>query len=141
MAAATPEHFINSYGGVVQTHGPIDQFSQQPASLAPIYQFGRFCLDVGRAELWFGEDRRDVQPLILDLLQYLIANRGRVASKDELFLNVWGGNVSVVDTALTTAVCEARKAIDDDHVRQWAIRTVPRRGYRFIAPTAEGARV
>ena len=107
----------------------------------PIYQFGGFCLDVSRAELWRGDERRDVQPLVLDLLAYLIANRGRVASKDELFLNVWGGDVSVVATALTTAVCEARKAIDDDHVQQWAIRTVPRRGYRFIAPTAEGARV
>jgi DNA-binding winged helix-turn-helix (wHTH) protein len=106
-----------------------------------IYQFGEFCLDVGRAELWRGEERRGLQPLILDLLAYLIAHRGRVASKDELFRNVWGGDVFVVDTALTTAVCEARKAIDDDHVQQWAIRTVPRRGYRFIAPTAEGARV
>ena len=115
--------------------------ASQPLRAEQIYQFGEFCLDVGRAELRRGEERRDVQPLILDLLAYLIANRSRVASKDELFLNVWGGDVSVVDTALTTAVCEARKAIDDDHVQQWAIRTVPRRGYRFIAPTAEGARV
>jgi DNA-binding winged helix-turn-helix (wHTH) protein len=111
------------------------------ATSPPIYQFGEFCLDVTRAELWRGEERRDIQPLVLDLLAYLIANRGRVASKDELFLNVWGSDVSVVDTALTTAVCEARKAIDDDHVQQWAIRTLPRRGYRFIARTAEGARV
>ena len=104
----------------------------------PVYQFGDFRLDVGRAELWRGDQRRRVQPLILDLLVYLIAHRGHVASKDELFINVWGEDVSVVDAALTTAVCEARKAVDDDHVLQWAIRTVPRRGYLFIAATVEG---
>ena len=137
--AAIPQHSTESYGGVRDAQAPNRRKAAD--SSAPIYQFGPFCLDVGRAELWCGNERRAVQPLVLDLLQYLIANRGHEASKDELFRNVWGGDVSVVDTALTTAVCEARKAIGDDHVRQWAIRTVPRRGYRFIAPTAEGARV
>ena len=133
---ASQDQWIAIQDSETQTTGPYGRLGAEQ-----IYQFGEFCLDVGRAELWRGNERRCVQPLVLDLLAYLIANRGRVASKDELFLNVWGGNVSVVDTALTTAVCEARKAIDDNHVNQWAIRTVPRRGYRFVAPTAEGARV
>lgn len=136
MSVASQHQSIAIQNSEIQASGPCG-----PLGAEQIYQFGEFCLDVGRAELWRGNERRCVQPLVLDLLAYLIANRGRVASKDELFLNVWGGNVSVVDTALTTAVCEARKAIDDDHVQQWAIRTVPRRGYRFVAPTSEGARV
>ena len=134
--------FIRSHRAS-DTHEPARARTSRTRSqwrAAPIYQFGEFSLDVGRGELWRGNERREVQPLVLDLLAYLIANRGRLTSKDELFLNIWGEDVSVVDSALTTAVCEARKAIDDDHVQQWAIRTVPRRGYRFIAPTAEGPR-
>ena len=134
---ATQDHWIPIHGNPNELAAASPPKAEPP----PIYQFGDFSLDVGRAELWRSGGRVDIQPLVLDLLTYLIANRGRVASKEELFLNVWGGDVSVVDTALTTAVCEARKALDDDHVQQWAIRTMPRRGYRFIAPTAEGARV
>ena len=134
---ATQDHWIPIHSNPSE----LADASPPQTDSSPIYQFGDFCLDVGRSELWHNGGRVDIQPLVLDLLAYLIANRGRVASKNELFLNVWGGDVSVVDTALTTAVCEARKAINDDHVQQWAIRTMPRRGYRFIAPTAEGARV
>ena len=88
---------------------------------------------VGYSTLWLAEGARQVGGHVITL--------DAVATKHELFFNIWGEHVSVVDTALTTAVCEARKAIDDDHRQQWAIRTLPRRGYRFIAPIAEGARV
>lgn len=132
----TYEHSLAMPSSDYQVRGRL-----RAATGAAIYQFGDFSLDVARGELWRGKERREVQPLVLDLLTYLIANRGHLLSKDELFLNIWGEHVSVVGTALTTAVCEARKAIDDDHVQQWAIRTVPRRGYRFIAPIAEGPRL
>ncbi len=84
---ATQDHWIPIHGNPSE----LAAASPPKADSPPIYQFGDFSLDVGRAELRRSGGRVDIQPLVLDLLTYLIANRGRVASKEELFLNVWGG--------------------------------------------------
>jgi len=102
-----------------------------------VYQFGAFTLDEECSELRECDHCVSVQPKVLRLLAYLIRHHDRVVTRSELLDGLWGV-VSVVDGALTTAICEARRAIGDRHSVQWAIKTVPRRGYRFIASVEEG---
>ncbi len=103
-----------------------------------VYRFGAFNLDEECAELRESDQCVSVQPKVLKLLAYLIRHRDRVVTRSELLEDLWGV-VSVVDGALTTAICEARHAIGDCHSVQWAIKTVPRRGYRFVADIEEAA--
>lgn len=102
-----------------------------------VYQFGAFTLDEECSELRECDHCVSVQPKVLRLLAYLIRHHDRVVTRSELLDGLWGV-VSVVDGALTTAICEARRVIGDRHSVQWAIKTVPRRGYRFIASVEEG---
>ena len=73
---------------------------------------------------------------MFDLLVYLVRNRGRVVSKDDLIESVWGGRI-VSDSALTTRLNAARKAVNDSGAEQRLIRTVSRRGVRFIGEVSE----
>jgi Transcriptional regulatory protein, C terminal len=74
---------------------------------------------------------------VFDLLVYLVRNRGRVVSKDDLIDSVWGGRI-VSDSALTTRLNAVRKAVDDSGAAQRVIRTVHRKGVRFICEVSEG---
>lgn len=74
---------------------------------------------------------QSVTPQVFALLRYLIEEQDRVVGKDELIERVWSGRI-VSDASLSTCVKLARQAIGDDGKRQEFIRTVPRRGYRFI---------
>ena len=73
---------------------------------------------------------------MFDLLVYLVRNRGRVVSKDDLIQGVWGGRI-VSDSALTTRLNAARKAVNDNGAAQRVIRTVHRKGVRFIGEVRE----
>ena len=75
-------------------------------------------------------------PQVFDLLLYLIRNRHRVVSKDDLIATVWGGRI-VSDPALTTRINAVRHAVGDDGAAQRLIRTVPRKGIRFVAEVNE----
>jgi DNA-binding winged helix-turn-helix (wHTH) protein/tetratricopeptide (TPR) repeat protein len=101
-----------------------------------IFAFGDFELDLRLFELRRDVEVVAVQPKVLDVLAYLIRNRERVVSKQDLLENVWPNEV-VSETALTHAVMEARRAVADDGANQRFIQTVRRRGYRFIAPVDE----
>ncbi len=96
------------------------------------FQFGNYCLDVARRELRHGCDLVAVEPQVFDLLLHLIQHRDRVVSKDDLIQSVWGGRI-VSDSTLTSRINAARKAIGDNGERQALIRTVPRKGVRFVA--------
>jgi DNA-binding winged helix-turn-helix (wHTH) protein len=74
----------------------------------------------------------EAQPKAFDLLLYLIENRDRVVDKDELLAKLWPG-VVVSESALTQVVRKARSLAGDDGSRQAVIRTVQRRGFRFVA--------
>jgi DNA-binding winged helix-turn-helix (wHTH) protein len=76
---------------------------------------------------------------VFDLLAYLIKNRGRVASKDDLIAAVWGGRI-VSESALTTRINEARCAIDDSGAEQRLIKTFARKGLRFVGTVREEAK-
>ena len=77
-----------------------------------------------------------VEPLVFDLLQYLIGNRDRVASKDDLIATVWRGRI-VSDSTLTSRMNAARHAIGDSGEQQRLIRTIPRKGFRFVGDVQE----
>ena len=100
------------------------------------YLFEDFVLDTDRRELWRGADVVPTTPQVFDLLDYLIGNRDRVASKDNLISAVWNGRI-VSDAALTTRLNAARVAIGDDGDKQRLIRTIPRKGFRFVGSVQE----
>ena len=88
-------------------------------------------LDTERRELHRGSERIAVEPQVFDLLIYLLQNRDRVVSKDDLFASVWGGRV-VSESTLTSRINAARKAVGDSGEDQKLIRTVARKGVRFV---------
>ncbi len=88
-------------------------------------------LDTERRELYRGSERIALEPQVFDLLVYLLLNRERVVSKDDLFASVWGGRV-VSESTLTSRINAARKAVGDSGEDQKLIRTVARRGVRFV---------
>jgi TolB-like protein len=100
------------------------------------YIFEDFQLDADRRELRRGRDAVSVAPQVFDLLDYLIRNRERVVSKDDLIAAVWDGRI-VSDAAVTTRINAARRAIGDSGEEQRLIKTLPRKGFRFVAVVRE----
>ncbi|WP_245309215.1 winged helix-turn-helix domain-containing protein [Bradyrhizobium retamae] len=96
-------------------------------------------MDTDRRELHRGTDVIVVTPQVFDLLVYLICNRERVVSKDDLVSAIWKGRI-VSDAALTTRLNVARSAIGDSGEKQRLIRTLPRKGFRFVGTVHEGDR-
>ena len=101
-----------------------------------IYRFGDCALDVDRQELRRGADLISVEPKVLDLLLFLIRNRARVVSKDDLITHVWQGRI-VSESTLTSRITAARQAIGDSGEHQRLIRTVARKGLRFVGDVHE----
>ena len=95
------------------------------------YAFADFTLDTGLAELRQGANPIAIEPQVLEVLATLIAHQDRVVSTDELFDTVWKGR-TVSLSALTSRINAARHAIGDSGAAQAMIKTVPRRGYRFV---------
>jgi TolB-like protein len=77
-----------------------------------------------------------VQPQVFDLLVYLVQNRDRVVSKNDLIASVWGGRL-VSDSTLTSRINAARKAVGERGANQKLIRTIPRKGFRFVGVVNE----
>jgi TolB-like protein/Flp pilus assembly protein TadD len=101
-----------------------------------VFRFGDHVLDVERRELRRGGEPIALEPQVFDLLVYLVRHRGRVVSKDDLIDGVWGGRI-VSDSALTTRLNAARKAVNDSGAVQHVIRTMHRKGVRFIGEVSE----
>ena len=93
--------------------------------------FGNHKLDTDRRELHRGSTPVAVEPQVFDLLMYLVENRDRVVSKDDLIASVWRGR-NVSDSTLSSRMNAARRAIGDNGEEQRLIRTIPRRGVRFV---------
>jgi DNA-binding winged helix-turn-helix (wHTH) protein len=102
------------------------------------YRFDDCELDTDRHELRRGGAAQPLEPLAFDLLRHLIENRERVVSKDDLRATVWSGRV-VSESTLSSWMTTVRAAIGDDGEAQRLIRTVPRRGFRFVGTISEGA--
>jgi DNA-binding winged helix-turn-helix (wHTH) protein len=103
-----------------------------------VYRFGDHDVDLKQYELRRAGVRQPVEPQVLDVLIHLIRHRDRLVTKEELLDTVWGDRF-VSESALTSRIKAARRAIGDDGQRQGAIRTVRARGYRFVANVSEHA--
>ncbi len=95
------------------------------------FLFSNHVLDTDLREL--GSEGRviPVEPQVFDLLVHLLENRERVVSKDDLIDKIWHGR-SVSDSTLTSRINAARRAVGDNGAEQNLIRTVPRKGVRFV---------
>jgi TolB-like protein/cytochrome c-type biogenesis protein CcmH/NrfG len=95
------------------------------------FLFAGHTLDTNLRELRRGAEPIAVEPQVLDLLICLVKNRDRVVTKDDLISSVWGGRI-VSEATLTSRVYAARKALGDSGHGQLLIRTIARRGLRFV---------
>jgi TolB-like protein len=93
--------------------------------------FDDHALDTDRRELYRGPEAVAVEPQVFDLLVFLVQNRDHVVSKDDLINGVWGGRI-VSESTLTSRINAARRAVGDSGEDQKLIRTIPRKGLRFV---------
>ena len=100
------------------------------------FRFAEHVLDVARRELRRGGEPIALEPQVFDLLVYLIRNRERVVTKDDLVSAVWGGRI-VSESTLTSRINAARRAVGDTGEAQRLIRTSPRKGVRFVGEVTE----
>ncbi len=97
-----------------------------------IYQFNDFIFDSSNFCAFRKGKSINIEPLVFDLAIYLLKNRERLVTRDEIFENVWKGK-SVLDSTLSNHIKTLRSAIDDDGKNQLLIKTVRARGYQFVA--------
>jgi TolB-like protein/Tfp pilus assembly protein PilF len=95
------------------------------------FQFSNHVLDAGLRELTRGGEAIAVEPQVFDLLIYLVENRDRVVSKDDLIETIWNGRI-VSESTLTSRINAARTAVGDSGKDQAVIRTIARKGFRFV---------
>jgi Tol biopolymer transport system component/DNA-binding winged helix-turn-helix (wHTH) protein len=100
------------------------------------YRFADVELDVQNLRLTVGSEIRSLEPKSFRLLLFLVENAGRTVSKDEILASVWS-DTHVTDNALTRAIAQIRKALDDDAKEPKYVETVPTVGYRFIGVCKE----
>jgi DNA-binding winged helix-turn-helix (wHTH) protein len=96
-----------------------------------IFRFDSFELDRSQYRLQRGQTAVPIQPMVLELLAYLVEHRDRVVSREELFSTLWKGRF-VSDGVLTLTVHEARRALGDDAANASFIKTLHGRGYQFV---------
>jgi TolB-like protein len=104
-----------------------------------IYRFDRCDLDVQRRELRSDGQLRSIEPQVFDLLRFLIENRDRVVSRDDIFKSVWRGRI-ISESGLSTRINAVRAAINDSGIEQRLLRTIRGIGFRFVGSVVEGAR-
>ena len=99
------------------------------------YFFNNYELDIRSQELKQNDNRVKVEPQVFDLLVYMIQNRGKLIDHQELIESIWKGRI-VSDSAIAARISAARKAVGDNGKDQRVIKTVPRKGFKFL-PTVE----
>ena len=100
------------------------------------FLFNGYVLDIDQRELRLEGQPVALEPLVFNLLTYLVVNRDRVVSKDNLLDAVWSGRI-VSDSALSSRISAARRAIGDTGEAQMLIRTIARNGLRFVGTVRE----
>lgn len=114
---------------------PTDKTTNDPAG---VFEFGDRRVNLGTFELFSGDIPVPVEPQVFGLLSYLIQNRDRLVTKEELLDELWGHRY-VSESALSTQIKSLRKAVGDDGQRQAVIQTIRGRGYRFVASLQQQA--
>lgn len=100
------------------------------------FTFGSFILDVDRRELRRNETLVAIEPQVFDVLVHLVRNRDRVVTRDDLLGAIWGGRI-VSESTLASRVSAVREAIGDTGREKRWVRTIARRGFRFVGEVAE----
>ncbi|WP_247502303.1 winged helix-turn-helix domain-containing protein, partial [Bradyrhizobium sp. 1] len=100
------------------------------------FQFEDFLLDPERRELRRADSLIALEPQVFDLLIYLVRNRERVVTRDNLLDAIWNGRV-VSESTLTSRINAARRAVGDNGEEQRLIRTIARKGVRFVGEVTE----
>ena len=100
------------------------------------FLFSDHVLDTDTRELRHREELIATEPQVFDLLVYLLENRDRVVTKDDLLTAIWGGRI-VSGSTLTSRINAARKAVGDSGEHQILIRTIARKGVRFVGAVTE----
>jgi TolB-like protein/tetratricopeptide (TPR) repeat protein len=101
------------------------------------FRFTDHVLDVARRELRRNGESVALEPQVFDLLVHLIRNRDRVVTKDDLLDSLWGGRI-VSESTLNSRINAARRAVGDSGEAQGLIRTLPRKGFRFVGDATDG---
>ena len=99
-------------------------------STGQIIEFEDFALDVGAAELRKAGVPIPIEPQVFDLIVFLAQHPGRVVTRDDIIEKVWDGRI-VSESAISTRINAARKALEDDGSAQRVIKTIHGRGFRF----------
>ncbi|WP_172297247.1 winged helix-turn-helix domain-containing protein [Pseudoruegeria sp. HB172150] len=99
-----------------------------------IIWFQQSYVDVACRDLYRDGVKQPVEPQVFDLILFLMQNRDRVVTRDELFETIWDGRL-VSDATLSSRIKSARKALADNGKEQTVIRTYHGRGFRFVADT------
>ena len=102
------------------------------------FRFTDFEIDVARHELRRAGTIVHIEPQVFDLLVHLIKNRERIVGKDELFDVIWEGRI-VSEATLSSRISAARRALRDSGNDQSLIRTVYKRGFRFVGDVDESS--
>lgn len=105
--------------------------ADRPRDTTVQFMFADYVLDRERRELTLRGQVVSVGPQVFDLLLHLVGTRDRVVSKDELLQAVWGGRI-VSESTITSHINAVRKAIGDTGGEQRLVRTVARKGFRFV---------
>jgi DNA-binding winged helix-turn-helix (wHTH) protein len=100
------------------------------------YRFDRFSLDCTQRRLTDGGTPVELNSRYFDALALLVSDPGTLVSKDRFMSEVWAG-IPVTDEALTQCIRTLRRQLGDDATSPRFIETVPKHGYRFIAPVEE----
>jgi TolB-like protein len=106
------------------------------SSFKLLYLFEDYALDTDRRELRRGAVLSSMEPQVFDLLVFLVSNRDRVVSKDDLLASVWGGRI-VSESTLASRINAARRIIGDSGEQQRLIRTTIGKGVRFVGAVQE----
>src|SRR4051812_9284933 len=105
----------------------------------PLVRFDSFELDVRSRELRKGKDRIRLQEQPFEILRLMLARPGDVITREELAQHLWPKGTFVdYEHSLNAAVKRLRAALGDDADHPRFVETLPRRGYRFIAPLGGG---
>jgi DNA-binding winged helix-turn-helix (wHTH) protein len=117
-----------------QRHDGMTVRATEPLNL--LYFFDNYALDPDRRELRSGATVVAMEPQAFDLLVHVIRRREHVVSRDELIEQIWGGRI-VSESALSTRINAVRSAIGDSGTEQRLIKTLSRKGVRFVGEVRE----
>jgi len=95
------------------------------------YRFTEFEIDLSQQELRRLGEAVHIEPQVFDLIVHLVRNHDRIVSKDELIETIWNGRI-ISEAALSSRINGARRALGDNGNDQALIRTLHKRGFRFV---------